>query len=87
MRLRLARERHGRGVPLAKAHAVLENLLEGMLRFWDDSLIDTEAGGYSLGHDSRGLPTWLRGAALTALDLLPPARRALAERMIHGASP
>jgi len=37
--------------------------------------------------DSRGLPTWLRGAALTALDLLPPARRALAERMIHGASP
>jgi 2-octaprenyl-6-methoxyphenol hydroxylase len=37
--------------------------------------------------DSRGLPTWLRGAALTALDLLPPARRAFAERMIHGAAP
>jgi mannobiose 2-epimerase len=36
---------------------VLENLLAGMLRFWDEELIDTEAGGYSLGHDSRGIPT------------------------------
>ena len=36
--------------------------------------------------DARGVPTWLRGAALTALDLVPPARRAFAERMIHGAS-
>jgi len=34
--------------------------------------------------DARGVPTWLRGAALTALDLVPPARRAFAERMIHG---
>jgi 2-octaprenyl-6-methoxyphenol hydroxylase len=31
------------------------------------------------------LPHFARGAALSALDLLPPARRALAERMIHGA--
>ncbi len=35
--------------------------------------------------DARRLPTWGRGLALTALDLFPPARRALAERMIHGA--
>ena len=31
------------------------------------------------------LPTWGRGLALAALDLLPSARRALAQRMIHGA--
>jgi 2-octaprenyl-6-methoxyphenol hydroxylase len=35
--------------------------------------------------DGRTLPTWGRGLALTALDLFPPARRLLAERMIHGA--
>ncbi|HXF80226.1 MAG TPA: FAD-dependent monooxygenase [Usitatibacter sp.] len=31
-------------------------------------------------------PSWGRGLALTLLDLLPPARRALAQRMIHGAA-
>lgn len=31
-------------------------------------------------------PSWGRGLALTLLDLLPPARRALARRMIHGAA-
>ena len=36
--------------------------------------------------DSRRLPTWGRGLALAALDLIPPARRALATRMIHGAA-
>ena len=36
--------------------------------------------------DGRRLPTWGRGLALAALDLIPPARRALASRMIHGAS-
>jgi 2-octaprenyl-6-methoxyphenol hydroxylase len=36
--------------------------------------------------DKRRLPTWGRGLALTALDLIPAARRALAARMIHGAS-
>jgi 2-octaprenyl-6-methoxyphenol hydroxylase len=36
--------------------------------------------------DPRRIPTWGRGLALTALDLFAPARRALAERMIHGAS-
>jgi 2-octaprenyl-6-methoxyphenol hydroxylase len=36
--------------------------------------------------DSRRLPTWGRGLALTVLDMFPPARRAFAERMIHGAS-
>jgi 2-octaprenyl-6-methoxyphenol hydroxylase len=35
--------------------------------------------------DGRRLPTLGRGLALTALDLFPPARRWLAERMIHGA--
>ena len=35
--------------------------------------------------DARRLPTWGRGLALTALDLLPGARRVLAERMIRGA--
>jgi 2-octaprenyl-6-methoxyphenol hydroxylase len=34
--------------------------------------------------DDRRLPTWGRGLALAALDLLPPARRLLAGRMIHG---
>jgi len=36
--------------------------------------------------DARRLPTWGRGLALAALDLFPPARRALATRMIHGAA-
>lgn len=35
--------------------------------------------------DDRRIPTWGRGLALTALDLLPAARRRLAARMIHGA--
>jgi 2-octaprenyl-6-methoxyphenol hydroxylase len=35
--------------------------------------------------DARRLPTWGRGLALAALDLFPPARRLLAERMIYGA--
>lgn len=37
--------------------------------------------------DGRRLPTWGRGLALTALDMIPAARRVLAERMIHGAPP
>jgi 2-octaprenyl-6-methoxyphenol hydroxylase len=36
--------------------------------------------------DGRRIPTWGRGLALAALDLFPPARRALAGRMIYGAS-
>ena len=32
------------------------------------------------------LSSLLRGAALTALDLIPPARRAFARRMIYGTS-
>jgi len=39
----------------------------------------------SLFGDGRRLPTWGRGLALAALDLFPPARRLLAQRMIHGA--
>jgi 2-octaprenyl-6-methoxyphenol hydroxylase len=35
--------------------------------------------------DGRRLPTWGRGAALATLDLVPAARRFLAERMIRGA--
>lgn len=34
--------------------------------------------------DGRRIPTWGRGLALAALDLFPPARRALAGRMIRG---
>ena len=36
--------------------------------------------------DTRSLPTWGRALALTVLDTLPAARRALAARMIHGTS-
>jgi 2-octaprenyl-6-methoxyphenol hydroxylase len=36
--------------------------------------------------DERRVTTWGRGLALTALDLLPPVRRMLASRMIHGAT-
>jgi 2-octaprenyl-6-methoxyphenol hydroxylase len=39
----------------------------------------------SLVGDARRVPTWGRGLALAALDLFAPARRLLAERMIHGA--
>ena len=39
----------------------------------------------SLFGDARRVPTWARGLALTALDLVPPARRLFAERMMHGA--
>jgi 2-octaprenyl-6-methoxyphenol hydroxylase len=35
--------------------------------------------------DGRGIPALGRGLALTALDLMPAARRWLADRMIHGA--
>jgi 2-octaprenyl-6-methoxyphenol hydroxylase len=35
--------------------------------------------------DGRRIPTWGRGLGLAVLDLFPPARRLLAERMIHGA--
>jgi 2-octaprenyl-6-methoxyphenol hydroxylase len=35
--------------------------------------------------DARRLPTWGRGLGLAVLDLFPPARRLLAERMIRGA--
>jgi 2-octaprenyl-6-methoxyphenol hydroxylase len=35
--------------------------------------------------DARRIPTWGRGLGLALLDLFPPARRLLAERMIRGA--
>ncbi len=37
----------------------------------------------AFGNDGLGM-RWARGLALTALDLLPSARRSLADRMIHG---
>lgn len=37
--------------------------------------------------DARWIPTWGRGLALAALDVVPAARRLLADRMIHGAPP
>ena len=36
--------------------------------------------------DARRIPTWGRGLGLAMLDLFPPARRLLAERMIRGSS-
>ena len=39
----------------------------------------------SIFSDGRRIPTWGRGLALAVFDVLPPARRLLAERMIHGA--
>ena len=39
----------------------------------------------SLFGDERALPTWGRGAAMGLIDLFPPARRWLANRMIYGA--
>jgi 2-octaprenyl-6-methoxyphenol hydroxylase len=36
--------------------------------------------------DARRIPTWGRGLGLALLDVFPPARRLLAERMIRGAS-
>jgi len=36
--------------------------------------------------DARRIPTWGRGLALAALDLVPAARRAIADRMIYGAA-
>jgi 2-polyprenyl-6-methoxyphenol hydroxylase-like FAD-dependent oxidoreductase len=38
----------------------------------------------SVFSDPRRVPTWGRGLALAVLDLFAPARRLLAERMIHG---
>lgn len=43
-----------------------------------DFLVSAFAGGLPI-------PAWARGLALAALDVLPPARRLLAGRMIHGA--
>jgi 2-octaprenyl-6-methoxyphenol hydroxylase len=40
----------------------------------------------SLFSDARGLPTIARGLAQAAQDLVPPARRLLARRMIYGAA-
>ena len=37
--------------------------------------------------DARRIPTWGRGLALAVLDLVPGARRAIADRMIYGAAP
>jgi 2-octaprenyl-6-methoxyphenol hydroxylase len=39
----------------------------------------------SIFSEAGRIPTWGRGLALAAFDLVPPARRLLAERMIHGA--
>ena len=40
----------------------------------------------SLFTDPRSVPTWARGLALAALDVFPPGRRWLADRMIRGAA-
>lgn len=65
---------------------------EGMLRAYRDARRRDASRGVaftdilvSMFGDARTLPTWGRGLALAALDLFPPARRYLAERMIYGA--
>ena len=65
---------------------------EAMLRAYRDARRRDAALGVAvtdllvtLFGDTRRIPTWGRGLALAALDLFPPARRLLAERMIHGA--
>lgn len=66
------------------APAVLEEYRDARRRdsargvFFTDLLASTFA-------DGRRGPTLARGLALAALDLFPPARRLLADRMIHGA--
>jgi 2-octaprenyl-6-methoxyphenol hydroxylase len=64
----------------------------GMLAAYRDARARDAARGVAftdllvtLFGDGRRVPTWGRGLALAALDLFPPARRLLAERMIHGA--
>jgi mannose/cellobiose epimerase-like protein (N-acyl-D-glucosamine 2-epimerase family) len=44
-------------VPLEEARPVLEGLLEGILAFWDERVLDLRDGGYRLDHDWRGRPT------------------------------
>lgn len=66
------------------AAAVLESFRASRARDSGRGVAFTDflVGAFS---DERLVPTWGRGLALTALDLLPPARRLLASRMIHGA--
>lgn len=42
-------------VPVAEAPPVLERLLDDILAFWDERIVDP-AGGYRLGHDVDGRP-------------------------------
>ncbi len=75
-----------RGTPVAElgAAAMLESYRRARRRDASRGIAFTDflVSAFS---DARRIPTWGRGLALTALDLLPPARRLLAERMIRGA--
>ena len=51
-----ARRRRPVGVAIEDAPEVLERLLDGILAFWDERIIDVRHGGYRLGHDRRGRP-------------------------------
>src|SRR5690242_8113120 len=42
-------------VSLGDARPTLESLLELILDFWDERVLDPD-GGYALGHDARGRP-------------------------------
>src|SRR2546429_2657182 len=56
MLTRATRSGPARRIPVEDARPTLERLLEGILAFWDERLLDT-GGGYALGHDVRGRPT------------------------------
>jgi len=64
--------------------AMLERYRESRRRDTGRGVAFTDAL-VSLFGDARRIPTWGRAAALGVIDVLPPARRWLADRMIYGA--
>ena len=66
--------------------AMLERYRESRRRDTGRGVAFTDAL-VSLFGDARRIPTWGRAAALGMIDVLPPARRWLADRMIYGAPP
>ena len=64
--------------------AMLERYREARRRDTGRGVAFTDAL-VSLFGDARRIPTWGRAAALGLIDVLPPARRWLADRMIYGA--
>lgn len=75
------------GVPREEigSSAMLDAYRESRRRDASRGIAFTDFLASAFANEGR-IPRWGRGLALTALDLLPFARRALASRMIHGAS-